>query len=64
MPSSHFKKSLKVFAPRSIMSRMISSDQRSPSISTDAFSGHLERGVGRLVWGIKLYVIISLANRK
>src|ERR1700689_5922389 len=28
------------------MSRMISSDQRSPSISTEAFSGHPERRFG------------------
>src|SRR5271157_4292755 len=35
--------SLKVRNPRNIMSRMINSDQRSPSISTEAFSGQPDR---------------------
>jgi len=32
--------------PSNIMSRMISSDHRSPSISTDAFSGQPDRRFG------------------
>jgi hypothetical protein len=47
------------------MSRMISSDQRSPSISTEAFSGHSDRRFGpdlfRGVFGICAYDKLLLA---
>src|ERR1700756_2040809 len=46
MRSSEERNSLKVRKPRTMMSRMMSRDQRSPSISTEALSGHPERRLG------------------
>ena len=42
------RNSLNLCDPSNIMSRMISSDQRSPSISSEAFSGQPDRHFGFL----------------
>src|SRR5215813_9988431 len=55
MRSWELRNSLKVFESRSIMSRTIRSDQRSPSISTEAFSGHPERRLTPCGCGMKKY---------
>src|ERR1700734_369734 len=43
MPSPDCWKSLKLRTPRIIMSRMMSRDQRSPTISSDLLTGQPER---------------------
>jgi hypothetical protein len=59
-PLIHPRNALQVRVPCSIMSRMISSDQRSPSISTEAFSGHPDRRFEATSFGPSLHGLFDL----